>query len=157
MTTKPNKNSAGVTLPELLVTIVVAGLVISLIFASYQTLYKGFGMQGKRVEALQQAVVTKKAVDKALEGVAVVTNCTGNSLEYVKVHSMDKGTALFKDSVLYLQSKPTITMVNRFEFSLVSANEQKKDSLQAVVLQWEATTRAGVWIGGARRILFKAK
>jgi prepilin-type N-terminal cleavage/methylation domain-containing protein len=151
MLIRQNKQSAGVTLIELLVALTIASVVCGILFYSFRMLYNDAHIQSRRVESLQKALIIKKKIDRMLDTAGIVTDVSEQMVSFLKHDPVDSvqgdsvATINFRQNALFYNRQKSIDSLGAMRFELAKNLIDKKK----YALVWEATTGQGVWIGGA--------
>ena len=145
-TLRTNKiNSAGFTLVEVLVSIIVATLVGSLIMYSYVWLSRNFHFQTKRAETLQEIYVAKKTIDAGFRDIKEVVTASDVSVEFRKTGNDTLFHVRYAGKKLEFAEQKRSVGLDEFSFRLENGNSREDPG----VLVYDGKIK-GRWIGGAQ-------
>jgi prepilin-type N-terminal cleavage/methylation domain-containing protein len=139
--------SNGLTLIELVVAMVASSLVVSLVLASFVNINKGFHFQMAKVTQIQNMVVAKKRIDKAVSEMAMITSVHFRQIDYATGISGRPRSLRFAGDTLYQDSSVVVNGISDFSWRL-----ERPDTSSRAVFVWEAVA-AGSWIGGAAEVI----
>lgn len=142
-------HSAGTTLLELLVAIVVAGIISVLAFTFYSNVVKGYWLHDKRSESVKEAIAARIVLHQRFSAIDKVVSCRKDGFDYVKTDEDTIRTIKFAPKAL-LDNNDTI-LKNLSTFSTSIALPAQKQQGKGVLL-WEAETNNGNWVAGATEV-----
>jgi Tfp pilus assembly protein PilE len=143
------KNISGTTLLEFLIAIAIAGIAVTLIFAFYTNVVKGYWLHGKRSEAVKEMIVARLAIKRHFTNVEKVVSCRKDGFDYVKAETDSVRTVRFTQNAL-LDNNDTI-IKNITSFSCQTQMPDEKQQGRGVLL-WEAVIGKGNWVAGATAV-----
>lgn len=145
------RNVSGTTLLELLVAITVAGAATILVFSFYKNVAKEYWLHTHKSEEVKELIVTRLAIERHFSNVAKVVSCRKDGFDYVSAESDSAGTVRFVSNAL-IDNNDTIVK-NITSFSCQTAMPGGKQQGNGVLL-WEAVIDNGIWVAGAKDVVF---
>ena len=138
-----NVNRRGATLLELLIAVAVSAIVVTLACVVFIDLYKGFFLQMRRTEAIQETVTAKKQIEHCLLGIESIVQCSDNRLTCTLSGRDSASVIQFLHDSLCVNGKAACMKLAAFSFVF----EKKSDG--PWVLLWNARLAKGAWFGSA--------
>jgi prepilin-type N-terminal cleavage/methylation domain-containing protein len=141
------ENSYGLTIIELLVAISIAGIVMTLAFAAYGNLLRGFSLQSKTANKVRSSILARKRIDRACNGLSVIHQCSEREIAGINAANNQTVTLRYAGTALLEGDDTICTNLENFAFTLEENGKDKSD--RKAVLFWEGVVKKGGWIGGA--------
>jgi hypothetical protein len=153
---KNSKSCLGATLIELVVTILVAGIVSTLVFAFYSNVIKGYWMHTRSSESVKSMINARLKINGRISRIGNIISCRKDAIDYVnddENNSTDSlRTICLKDSML-LDGKDTIVKgLSLIDFTVLTKTNSNSSNSNALLL-WEAELKKGEWIAGAKEVV----
>lgn len=141
---KPHRDARGVTLIELVLAITISAIVVSMVFFTYISIFKGYKSHTVQSQHVMELVVTRKKLDKLFSEVGAVETVEPSRIVYVP-SSQASGT-----STIAWTSRKLLRGSEESGIALkdMAFRHQTLEGASSGVLLWEGHTSAGLWVGG---------
>ncbi|MBD3422069.1 MAG: hypothetical protein GF398_18305 [Chitinivibrionales bacterium] len=141
MRTRPGKQ-AGMTLLDLVVAIVVAGILVTLVFGVYLNVTRGFRSQTKAARRVEEMILTKDKIAAAMSRVSTLKGYSGRRIEFYSSSSDTLHGLHFKSNTLLLNNEIAAGGLKSFQFDIENNDNR-------ALISWDAEMSTGAWLGGA--------
>ncbi len=146
------RGTAGTTLVELTLAIVVTSMVGALVFSGYRFTVARFHDHANAAARTNEMILSKAVIDRLFRDIAVVERVLPSGVKYRGNGRSQTESIVFRNNTVIGPTRKTPACIEEFKIELHQPDPDAP-SPQRLLILWEARVGKGGWIGGAREVV----